>query len=951
MLGGAVLHALFCAGCLVAVTHGYAGPRKELVLLGKGCCESEVVAERYAGLLNVVTGMTLAECQEECEADPLCMAFEHDPFYQGLCSVFSLPATALACPLTEKVCYTVRLPNAPEPVVHGVDESGLSLHELRRWHAREFWRERNCFGGKFFERVRQLDLNAFVFGEADAMHLWSAAHESGSLGGAGVEDFNTESYFDTSTNEFRLSMHMVEMHEFTTALRGDITMDFSKREKGFPTTLRGCAFGVLYLLYAIMFKFHLLGEHEEATKVAWRLRVMLWSTFAGPESHMDLMQSADWKAHYWDMVVATMDDDEDGYWWMSRYNQGGKLTNDSKVLSRGAAIGRFTTYEMRKKFSRLPPPYIPSLLSDLPRTGSFSSGQKEKTTKRTLVCGGNAAEEDGAPARVRIGSLGIVRQMQMHQLSAMQAAWAGLCGAHRGPPEFDVQFVYTPHGPMSEYEKGQTLQQRTSNYGEAHEVWMDMTIRFEEKMRFVDKLTSLEEVQADLEPRFASGGSLHDVDVLICGEPVYVCTALDRILQSRGDNRPLLAHLGMALMHHPAKSMTVVAERDDVARFITHFLAMLVRPFTFVSVANRITMEQVFWQVGVRLPIAHFAGHHLKPLPQAQRRQDNMALLFRSKFPVLATVFLKSLKLFARREDFGVGFADMNELPSMSWSEISEFKACVLLPHNVHLIRTADLYALEVTLFIPAEPFLFQFIYPGSNLYAGHGGLPSIRLGLDRDALQKLHRHFKIKDAGYKTGLAPTAAKPGELLPREKFRNCPHRFPFVSSCNKVVNSSSPNDNERIRSEACPWGTYNIDEEVHTALGCEETVKSEKSLRSQASSICSRPLIAEEEMEEFGPALDPFDHLYGEFNPWCNLDSYRYWYGFTDYALMRGVQRFSGIPDLLVRLQSLYLEEGADERWSGIQEEMRQHQQLRLRETEMTWSQALTTTMQPEKHAA
>merc|ERR1719183_2470797 len=101
----------------------------------------------------------------------------------------------------------------------------------------------------------------------------------------------------------------------------------------------------------------------------------------------------------------------------------------------------------------------------------------------------------------------------------------------------------------------------------------------------------------------------------------------------------------MALLHQPIVHHTVLDSREKVARLIAGFYALLARPATSVSVTNPLTMDQIFWQVGVRLPIAHFAGFHL--VPRTSRKVAPEALLFRIKFPVLAHTFLRVVKLQA----------------------------------------------------------------------------------------------------------------------------------------------------------------------------------------------------------------------------------------------------------------------------------------------------------------
>merc|ERR1719183_2756580 len=120
----------------------------------------------------------------------------------------------------------------------------------------------------------------------------------------------------------------------------------------------------------------------------------------------------------------------------------------------------------------------------------------------------------------------------------------------------------------------------------------------------------------------------------------------------------------MTLLHQPTLHGTVLDTRQKVARFMLGFIAMLGRATTCASVANRITMEQVFWQVGVRLPLAHFAGFHL--VPPVTRKETQEALIFRTKSPQLAFNFVTLLKVFARLNATDLELVDMNNHASLS---------------------------------------------------------------------------------------------------------------------------------------------------------------------------------------------------------------------------------------------------------------------------------------------
>merc|ERR1711920_82948 len=119
----------------------------------------------------------------------------------------------------------------------------------------------------------------------------------------------------------------------------------------------------------------------------------------------------------------------------------------------------------------------------------------------------------------------------------------------------------------------------------------------------------------------------------------------------------------------------------------------------------------------------------------------------------------------------------------------------------------------------------------------------------------------------------------------------------------------------------------------------DVLTADSALRPVATALCSMGegqetedvVEAEGEAME-GSEIDPFDYLYGDFNPWCGIDAYRHWYGYTDYALLPGLQRFGSVAEAMSGLRSV-LAEGpeADERRQGILADMRMHQRQRQHE--------------------
>lgn len=740
--------------------------------------------------------------------------------------------------------------------------------------------------------------------------VWSFLQQGELLGL--VTSWDVDAFFSRSNKDF-LGRVLSQGGDFQNLLRGDV--DFNGIRDGALSGKQACIYGIIFLLYVVCTRFREEGV-DDAQNATGALRLFLSSYFGGPESQLDLLQSSNWPLSSWDIVAATLD---------------GASQQDAPL---------YRSYDELVAAQPLP------ALSLLPPAILLPTLRQATIVKRSpLPCGRGST--------ARIGALGTHRQMQMHQLSALMAAWETVCGAATGLPQFEVVFTYTPAGPMSAYESG-PVEAKGVNWEAEVQLWHGMYVHFVPKSHSVlADLGSLDAVRADIDARFHHG-ELRQADVVICGEPVYVCTAAAHVLQAGQHPRPLLAHLGIALLQQPAHQSPVLGTRETVARCMAHFLVFLAMPFASASVSNRITTEQIFWQVGVRLPLAHLAGLHLKPRPDRITKPE--VLLFRTKSPYLVHFFLKLVKLRAKN----IPLTDMNHYSSLSWDDIGAFQAAVLLPHNVHLIRTSDLYALEVPLFVPSAPFVFQFIYPGSHLYGWHGAPPLSRLSLDRRAQQALQNALGLEKRGYYLGRAPTAANVGETLPRERYRRCPYRMPVLGACH---HADSFNGDVPIM-EPCPWGS-DSDRVVQLPLSCEEALAATDA-SSSSTSICKQ-LAADEQRAALkaaelaangtatttttprdlrvaeGPTLDPFDHFYGDYNPWCGIDAYRYWHAHTDYALLRGLQHFSGAADLVARLAALLLGPDASDRRESVLAEMREHQQARQRETILWWSEALLST--------
>ena len=506
--------------------------------------------------------LTLQECERLCNRSR-CASLEHDPWAGGGCTLWRTPAGGLGCTLGDRVCWS------------GGPASGAArTSEELRWHAREAFDYIDCAGyNGLFDWVRGVSASEALRGGLRALYptLRGGILTSGEY--FGVAPFgDTAAFFGRDNFEYMGGVVTGWYRGLRSMMRGEV--DPRALRAGELRAAVGCPYGFLYLLYLALLAFRAEGAAEDAARASWALRVQYWALAGGLESEADLIQSSGWLFSSWDIVAATLDLDPDP----------------------GASPPE-PTYAAHAARRPVPPASLPPLLELLPLPAT-----PPPPPRASGLC---------AAATQRIATLGTQRQNQMHQLSALRAAWEGVCGSR---PSLEVVFLYTPAGPLSDYElgaAGENLDWRS----EAQE-WHGMRASF--LPGSLEGLRSLAEVQEDLAGWLRSA-PLRDAALLLCGEPVYVCTAAARALDESTDadavrpSPPLLGHLGMALLHQHSSTSTVLGSRESVARFLRQFLELLARPGTCVMAANRLSIEQIYWQVGVRLPLAEFAGIHLVP--------------------------------------------------------------------------------------------------------------------------------------------------------------------------------------------------------------------------------------------------------------------------------------------------------------------------------------------------
>eukprot|EP00929_Paragymnodinium_shiwhaense_P025383 TRINITY_DN15363_c0_g2_i2.p1 TRINITY_DN15363_c0_g2~~TRINITY_DN15363_c0_g2_i2.p1 ORF type:complete len:430 (+),score=92.29 TRINITY_DN15363_c0_g2_i2:961-2250(+) len=215
---------------------------------------------------------------------------------------------------------------------------------------------------------------------------------------------------------------------------------------------------------------------------------------------------------------------------------------------------------------------------------------------------------------------------------------------------------------------------------------------------------------------WASAGSpaLRDMNIILCGEPVWFCPILDRLL-----GRPMLVRFNMAVLdEYPS---------DEVAAlnaWWAEFFAFVARGRSFISVGTRYTVEQVAYQTygEVRLPYVPFLGLPMIPQGAGQPASRDEVLLFQNNLaPMLSfKMVLRMMEVSLPERERPPPILDMNDLPAgLCRPDMASFRAAVLLPHNPAPIRLVDLYAQGVVMYVPTEPLMHRWIW-GNRPFGGY---------------------------------------------------------------------------------------------------------------------------------------------------------------------------------------------------------------------------------------
>ncbi|CAK0841847.1 unnamed protein product [Prorocentrum cordatum] len=215
-------------------------------------------------------------------------------------------------------------------------------------------------------------------------------------------------------------------------------------------------------------------------------------------------------------------------------------------------------------------------------------------------------------------------------------------------------------------------------------------------------------------PRVAPG--LLDADLVVCSEPFWLCPPLAALRAG-----PMAGVLHMALLNE-----FPFEDEASLDAFWVSFYAMAERHDVVLSVACRITAEQVLHQTALQVPYVPFLGLHVRARhsPGPARR----ALLFRNNRQHMIA-FRGALRHFLAKADppCPVELVDMNDRrEALPYEEMATFHMALLLPHGPSALRLTDLYAAAVPMLVPAEPLVHKFVW-ATRTFGGYDSEPRWR--------------------------------------------------------------------------------------------------------------------------------------------------------------------------------------------------------------------------------
>ena len=222
-------------------------------------------------------------------------------------------------------------------------------------------------------------------------------------------------------------------------------------------------------------------------------------------------------------------------------------------------------------------------------------------------------------------------------------------------------------------------------------------------------------------------GPLRSADLVAGCSPFWVCVALHRVLPVK----PFVALVNMAILNR-------FTFHEDFPLFWLWLRDFLKSPGVAVAASHHLMAEQVFAQTGARPAYVPMVSLHIDERWRAEA--DAGVFVWRSAHPAVHFVnFLMRHRGLGGRQLVFHGDAGL-----VPYARLSEYYAVVMLPHVPNPGAMSDLYTLGIPLFLPAEPYIYRFLWDFSNPFAGPDANPLDRSRMPPDLRGELLAHFPV---------------------------------------------------------------------------------------------------------------------------------------------------------------------------------------------------------------
>eukprot|EP00927_Polykrikos_kofoidii_P021705 TRINITY_DN20465_c0_g1_i1.p1 TRINITY_DN20465_c0_g1~~TRINITY_DN20465_c0_g1_i1.p1 ORF type:complete len:841 (-),score=75.36 TRINITY_DN20465_c0_g1_i1:100-2622(-) len=235
---------------------------------------------------------------------------------------------------------------------------------------------------------------------------------------------------------------------------------------------------------------------------------------------------------------------------------------------------------------------------------------------------------------------------------------------------------------------------------------------------------SLEDASAWIQRWLDQDEQLRKADAVVDCAPVWVCVVLHHLAPSL----PIVVRINMSLLQH------FFAWRD-LMTFWSWLRDFMESPVTAFTTKNRLIAEQIYAQTGARPEYVPMLMLHTRPASYTtESSQSRAALVFKCSHPAHVH-FRKILRMAGAskekesanpiRLDFHKDV--LEEHGPLTYAQMAAYRMVVLVPHVPNSCSFGDVYAMSIPILIPAEPYIYTWMWAYSNPYAGPGGDPRKR--------------------------------------------------------------------------------------------------------------------------------------------------------------------------------------------------------------------------------